>query len=112
MKNIITKESVSMKQQEQSITQTSTSQAKPSKNADKSAQIKALYPYTPFDLWQARYRLYEQFNVDSKWHQAIIEVLTDKINGQFKKYHNMKPQIGYGETVPITDEKVAEQVKC
>ena len=112
MKNIITKESVSMKQQEQSITQTSTSQEKPSKNADKSAQIKALYPYTPFDLWQARYRLYEQFNVDSKWHQAIIEVLTDKINGQFKKYHNMKPQIGYGETVPITDEKVAEQVKC
>ena len=111
-KNELTGEKTTRQVNPDQVSNRSSHQVAPTKVSDKSAQIKALYPYTPFDLWKARYRLYQRFNVGSKYHRAIIEVLTEKINGQFKKYHNMEPQIGYGETLPITDEKVAEQAEC
>ena len=94
-------------------TETNGSQAKPCKNTDKSARVKALYPYTEFDLYKVRKRVFDQFDVPKTgFFRSIIELLMERVNGQYIKYTNMRPQIGYGETVPISDECIAEQVGC
>ena len=87
----------------------SRSQEKPSE----SQQVKTRSPYTEFDLQKVKKRLCDQYEVPKLgYYRSIIELLMNRLNGQFRKYSNMKPQLCYGETVPITDRCVAEQVGC
>ena len=85
------------------------SQEKPSE----SQQVKTRSPYTEFDLQKAKKRLCDQYGVPKLgYYRSIIELLMNRLNGQFSKYVNMNPQLCYGETVPITDRCVSEQVGC
>jgi len=84
----------------------SRSQAKPSK--------KVSYPYTEFDLTKAKKQLCDQFNVPKLgYYRSIIELLMNTQNLQFKKEtHKLKPQIGHGETLAVSDVWVAEEIGC
>ena len=69
------------------------------------------YPYTEFDLLKAKQSLCHHFGIESRAFREIIELVMKRINGQFHRNDfRMKPQMGLGETVAITDKCIADQL--
>ena len=81
------------------------------KTQEKSSST-ATFPFSTSDLLHNQNFLCQRYALTSGAYYRIVNYLMCRVNFTFKDKGHLKPQIALGETVGLTDEKVAEEAGC
>ena len=72
----------------------------------------AIFPFSTSDLLHQQNLLCQHAGISSGAFHRITAYLMKRVNFTFITKDHLSPQIALGETVGLTDETVAEKVKC